>query len=161
MPGPTPSGLPSQVAAPTGRPGRAEQREEQLYSLKKLLIIGPDPRARGKLNPRLRPQTTSGPVKLLSHSIGEFSMEREAEMRGDGGTRRRVNLGKVGIAKLEKATVAPRRRQRLTTSTTPTPPPPPKRVRLKGGKVEEKKEEGDDIGSSQYEWEYYYDYEYE
>ena len=85
-------------------------------------------------------------------------MDREAEMRGESGTRRRVNQGKVGIAKLEKATDAPRRRQRLTTST---PPPPPKRVRLEGGEVEAKKEEGDEIASSHYEWEYYYDYEYE
>ena len=87
-------------------------------------------------------------------------MEREAQMRGEGGTRRRVNLGMRGIAKMEKATAAPRRRQRLTTSTTSTPPPPPKRVRLEGGK-EEVKREGDEIRSSQYEWEYYYDYEYE
>ena len=32
--------LACQVVAPTGRPGRAEEREEQLHALKKLLIIG-------------------------------------------------------------------------------------------------------------------------
>ena len=163
-----------QAPRPPGRPGGAREDGEALHLLQALLRPGPDPKARGRLNPRLRPRSTS-PPRLL-HSVGEFrgeggEQEGGGEGRGEGG-RVRVTLARDSVRGRSRRTTTTtersRRRQRLPAASSTTPPPP-RRVRLgeeagagegggegrAGEQVDE--EEG---GAREYDWEYYYNYEY-